>query len=82
MFGIRRAKLEEKRGLYCLSDGTQRLLPCSFNSGLLCDLGYVSSEQIYNCIFYCSEPSAIDLSVLQADRPRLSCCNDDGRLPN
>ena len=41
---------------------------------VLCDLAYVSSKQT---VLHCSEPSAIDLSVPQADR--LSCSNQGRR---
>ena len=73
-----RAKLKGKRGVYCRNDCTQRLPSCT-RSGILraanavkltvmlCDLASVSSEQT---VLHSSEPSAIDLSVPQADRPR------------
>ena len=38
-------------------------------------LAYVSSEE---AVLHCCEPPAIDLSVPQADRPALSCCNQGG----
>ena len=72
-----RAKLEGKRGVYCRSDGTEKL-SCT-RSGILlaanavhltvmlCDLAYLSSDQ---AVLRCSEPS---VSVPQADRPRLNC---------
>ena len=75
-----RAKLEGKRGVYCRSDGTEKLLSCT-RSGILlaanavhltvmlCDLAYLSSDQ---AVLRCSEPS---VSVPQADRPRLNCSN-------
>ena len=79
-FDMCRTKLEGKRGVYCRSDGTQKLLSCT-RSGILqaasavhltvvlCDLAYLSSDQ---AVLRCSEPS---VSVPQADRPRLSCGN-------
>ena len=42
---------------------------------VLCDLAYVSSEQ---AVLHSSDPSAVDLSVPQADRPTLSCTNQAG----
>ena len=81
-----RAKLKGKRGVYGRNDGTQKLLSCT-RSGILqaasavqltvmlCDLASVSSEQT---VLHSYEPTAIDLSVPQADRPRLSCSNQTG----
>ena len=82
---------ECKRGVYCRSDGMLKLLPYTHSRILqaanaahlivvltLYDLAYVSSEQ---AVLYCSQPSATNLSVPQADWPRLSCRNQGGRLP-
>ena len=88
MFDIRRAKLKSKREVYCRIDSTQHLLSSTRSrivrearavhlTVVLCDLAYASSEQ---AVLHCSDPSAVDLSVPQADRPRLSCSNQGKML--
>ena len=86
MFDIRRAKLKSKKEVYCRIDSTQHLLSSTRSrivrearavhlTVVLCDLAYASSEQ---AVLHCSDPSAVDLSVQQADRPTLSCSNQAG----
>ena len=73
--------------MYCRSDGTEEVLSCIrcgilqaadavYLTVVLRDVAYVSSEQ---SVLHFSEPSAISLSVSQADRPRRSCNNQGGR---
>ena len=82
---------ECKRGVYCRSDGMLNLLSYTHIRILqaasaahltavltLYDLAYVSSEQAAQ---HCCQPSATNLSVPQADWPRLSCRNQGGWLP-
>ena len=83
-----KVKLKGKREVYCRSDVTQKLLPCTCSgilqaasavhlTAVLRDLAYVSSEQ---AMMNCSETSEIDPWVPHEDRPRLSCSNQGGRL--
>ena len=88
MFDIRRAKLKNKREVYCQIDSTQQLLSSTRSrivrearevhlTVVLCDLAYAFSEQ---AVLHCSDHSAVDLSVPQADRPTLSCSNQGKML--
>ncbi len=82
-----REKLKGKREVYRRSDGRQELRSC-IRSGIsqaangvhsavvLYGLAFVSSERAE---LHCSEPSAVDLFVPQANRLRLSCSNQGGR---
>ncbi len=82
-----REKLKGKREVYRRSDGRQELRSC-IRSGIsqaangvhsavvLYGLAFVSSERAE---LHCSEPSAVDLFVPQANRLRQSCSNQGGR---
>ena len=82
-----REKLKGRREVYHQSDGRHELLSCIHSrilqaangvdsAGVLCGLVFVSSEQAE---LHHSEPSAVDLFVLQANWLRLSCKNQSKR---
>ena len=85
-FETRKEKLKEG-SVQCRSDGIQELRSC-IRSGIspaakgvnspvvLYDLAFVTSEPTE---LHCSEPSAVDLFVPQANRLTLSCSNQAGR---
>ena len=82
-----REKLKGKREVYRRSDGRQELRSC-IRSGIsqaangvpsavvLYGLASVSSERPE---LHCSEPSAVDLFISQANRLRQSCSNQSKR---
>ena len=80
-------KLKGKREVYHRSDGGQELRSCIpsgisqaasgvHSAVLLSGIAFVSSERAE---LHCSEPSAVDLFVPQANRLRWSCSNQSGR---
>ena len=85
-----REKPKGKREVYRRSDGRQELRSCIRRGILQAANGVHSAVVLYGLTFvffffseraelHCSELSAVDLSVPQANRLRQSCSNQSGR---